>query len=123
MNLFSSSFANTSILLLLLLASYSSASRASKSAEEARWLVQAANWGTLSFFLEEKGETQLTAEIVSYGETEGRVFLYLMGSMEANGALTLSEAALYPKQFEGAKCGEDGNADPEDPVSYNIERT
>lgn len=82
------------------------------NAEEARWLVQSGHWGTLSTATSDK---RVNAEIVSFGETEGRLFFYLMGETSSDSSLTLSEASLYPEQFEGARCGNDADTDPEDP--------
>lgn len=59
----------------------------------------------------------VSSMVTSYGEQEGRVFFYMMSEIPDSfpATLTLSEAAVDPNQFEGAKCGPDGNLDPEDP--------
>jgi len=82
-----------------------------KDAEEARWLVQSAQWGTLSTKLDD----DFIAEIVFFGQTNGRLFFYLMNKITSDGSLTLSEASLHPEQFAGARCGDDADSDPEDP--------
>jgi len=82
--------------------------------EEARWLVQASSWGTLSWM-----EEAVNSMAMSYGEDNGRIFFYLIaeeGMPDSFPAtLTLSEAALNPDQFDGAKCGPNSDLDPEDP--------
>ena len=87
---------------------------ATQDGEEARWLVQSSQWGTLSW-LEGEGVSNMATSI---GEEDGRIFFYLMPEADNfQATLTLSEAALDPSQFEGARCGPDGDLDPEDPVS------
>jgi len=88
------------------------AASASDNAEEARWLVKESLWGTLSWLEDETASAMVT----SFGETDGRLFFYLPVNIpQFKAALTLSEAALDTSQFEGAKCGPDGDLDPEDP--------
>lgn len=87
-------------------------------AEEARWLVEQARWGTISHAASHGkvpgSPSGLEAYVVPYGQTTGRLFFYLMGDEAAAGkvSLTLSEASLDPTLFAQAACG---NADPKDP--------
>lgn len=83
---------------------------ASEDAEEARWLVKTATWGTLSWL-----EDKVSSMVTSFGEHEGVMYIYLPYGMAFPGSMTISEAQLIPDQFEGAKCGESGDLDPEDP--------
>jgi len=93
------------------------AASASDNAEEARWLVKESLWGTLSWLEDETASAMVT----SFGETDGRLFFYLPVNIpQFKAALTLSEAALDTSQFEGAKCGPDGDLDPEDPVRFYV---
>lgn len=94
------------------------------NAEEARWLVNAGNWGVLSY-TESKEHHQpndgkhanLRSAAVSFADSNGNIFFYLMGKQSSSAVtLTLSEASLEPtSNFEAAACGEDGTTDPEDP--------
>jgi len=93
---------------------------ASENGEEARWLVSHTNWGTLQWLEAVEGDEDAGAVaqsmVASYGESDGRIFYYLPSiDFEFKGSLTLSEAAVDPSQFDGAKCGPDGALDPEDP--------
>jgi len=90
---------------------FASVASANNNSEEARWLVQTSLWGTLSWL---EGSS-VSSMVASYGESGGRIFYYLPVNMEFKGALTLSEAAVDPSQFDGARCGPDGDLDPEDP--------
>lgn len=91
---------------------FTAGASASGNGEEARWLVQESLWGTLSWLEDETASAMVT----SYGESDGRIFCYLpINIPEFKAAITLSEAALNTTQFEGAKCGPNGNLDPEDP--------
>lgn len=96
-------------------------SSSSSEAEEARWLVEQAKWGTISTMMsppEKEGDPDsLVAFIVPYGQNAGRLFFYLTEELAAEVSLTLSEASLDPKLFAQAACG-GGDAeltDPEDP--------
>ena len=84
--------------------------------EEARWLVQSSKWATLSWL--ENGEVQ--SLVTSIAQSDGRIFFYLMEDTTFNGSITISEAQLDPTQFDGARCGPDGDLDPEDPVSFRF---
>lgn len=82
------------------------AAGASADAEEARWLVQSASWGTMSY---SEGDG-VKSTVLSFAESGGRIFFYLMGvSAPVEGALTISEASLDPRGCAG------GDVDPEDP--------
>jgi len=83
---------------------------ASDDAEEARWLVQTATWGTLSWL-----EEEVSSMVTSIGEHDGSLFINIPFGSEFPGSITISEAQLIPDQFEGAKCGPEGDLDPEDP--------
>jgi len=83
---------------------------ASEDAEEARWLVQTATWGTLSWL-----ESEVSSMVTSFGEHEGTMFIYIPYGDDFPASMTISEAQLNPLQFEGAKCGPNGDLDPEDP--------
>ena len=87
--------------------------KSNKNAEEARWLVSVGNWGVFSYIEDKK----LLSTPMSFADSNGRIFFYMMGKHDAGGVtLTLSEAALEPtSNFAGAACGADGNKDPEDP--------
>ena len=100
----------------LLLALQSISICADKNAEEARWLVETAQWGTLSWMEDES----ITNMVVSHASDTGRVFLYFPDDQEFHGSITFSEASLNADQFEGARCGDDGSLDPEDPVSICV---
>jgi len=96
-----------SLLLFLQSADFTTAS---ENGEEARWVVEKSSWGTLSWV-----EEEVSSMVTSTAETEGRVFVYLPFGESFKGALTFSEAALDSSQFDGARCGPDGDLDPEDP--------
>jgi len=73
-----------------------------EKAEEARWLMDTASWGTMSF----SENSKLDAAVLPYGISEGRIFFYLMGEQpEAQVSLTVSEASLLPDEFGYAGCG------------------
>ena len=86
-------------------------------AENARWLVHEASWGTLSTLdasSEPVGDT-LSFSDGAVGNSTGRLFFYLMGDYEDSlpAALTISQAAL------NSSCGSivptRAEHDPEDP--------
>jgi len=89
--------------------------RVTDNGEEARWLVHSSNWGTLSRI---EG-SDLKSFATSFADSEdGRIFFYLLGGADAasyKASLTISEAQVDPTQFDGARCGPDGDLDPEDP--------
>ena len=109
---------------LLLLAFQSISVYANENAEEARWVVQSASWGTLSWIEEEGQEKEEPSSVrnmvVSHASDTGRIFLYIPYNQEFHSSITLSEASLNVDQFEGARCGDDGSLDPEDPVSICV---
>ena len=105
---------NLSSLLPLLISQSVVLGGSTQDGEEARWLVQSAKWATLSW-MEQDSVQSIVTSIAA--DSQGRIFMYLMEDLTFNGSLTISEAQLDPKQFAGAKCGPDGEWDPEDPVS------
>ena len=105
-------FQTVSTLALLLVAVTQASPQ--QDAEEARWLVQASQWGTLSWLESD----DLTSLVTSIASSDGRIFFYLTEQSTFEASLTLSEAQTDPAHFEGAGCGPDGSLDPEDPVSF-----
>jgi hypothetical protein len=81
--------------------------------QKARSLVAQTTWGVVSF-LDSDGTPK--GEIHSLADSDGRIFMYLMGKQEDDIALTLTRASLPPfKNLKDAACGTDGNWDAEDP--------
>lgn len=86
-----------------------------EAAEEARWLVAQANWGTLSYRKPDDAMRPLSM-IASYADVDGRIFFYLMEGPSFEACLTLSEAELEPfTNYARAACGVEGEFDVEDP--------
>jgi len=102
-------FTREALLLLFLIAGKTT--HATKSGENARWLVQESSWGTMSW-LEGGGVSNM---VTSLAEKDGRIFIYIPFGESFNGAMTFSEASVRTDLYEGAKCGADGQLDPEDP--------
>eukprot|EP00977_Amphora_coffeiformis_P011318 scaffold2724_cov193-Amphora_coffeaeformis.AAC.2 len=129
-------FAWLSVLMLLLLSCSASASPAGT----ARWVAEAALWGTLtapapnglsvnSTEEDRKQDAQSSATnvwndlgasvlpIAASKEHNGRIFFYLMHKTRMDGtALTVSQASFNPKLFAMSGCGDPSNAvDAQDP--------
>ena len=100
------------LLILLAHAPWSQAA-STQNGEEARWLVQKSIWATLSM----AGEDGLKSIVTSIAEADGRIFFYLNEQDTFKASITFSEAQVDPNQYFGARCGPEGNLDPEDPVS------
>ena len=102
------------VLLLLTLVT-SSQAVSTQNGEEARWLVQTSKWAALSWV----DEGALKSISMSMAQSDGRIFFYLTDDIVSStkASITFSEAQVTPSQFFGAKCGPDGDLDPEDPVS------
>lgn len=104
------------------------ASNEKADAEEARWLVEATEWGVLSYMSNIKEEAEHpTSTILSHADVDGMIYFYLMKSHDDSSPLTskglpipvsytLSEASLPPfENFALGACGQDGTLDAEDP--------
>lgn len=111
------SILDTAVVLVLLLLTLVTSSQAvsTQNGEEARWLVQTSKWAALSWV----DEGALKSISMSMAQSDGRIFFYLTDDIVSStkASITFSEAQVTPSQFFGAKCGPDGDLDPEDPVS------
>ncbi|OEU05652.1 hypothetical protein FRACYDRAFT_204837, partial [Fragilariopsis cylindrus CCMP1102] len=109
------SILDTAVVLVLLLLTLVTSSQAvsTQNGEEARWLVQTSKWAALSWV----DEGALKSISMSMAQSDGRIFFYLTDDIVSStkASITFSEAQVTPSQFFGAKCGPDGDLDPEDP--------
>jgi hypothetical protein len=114
---------------VLLLCAVANAGIFDHDAEEARWIVHAANWGYMSTLDSKTAEP--TASVASFSDgllnsSTGRLFFYLMTAdpgrdgSNFSAALTLSEAVLDPADYTASQCGSRAGVDPEDPRCAKI---
>lgn len=89
------------------------------NAEKARALVSQISWGVVSH-LDDGNQPQ--GEVLSFADSKGHVFFYLMGKHDQDKlSLTLTQASLPPySNLEQAACGKDGKFDAEDPRCAKI---
>ena len=86
-----------------------------------RWLVQSFKWATLSLIEKmdiddsKEGGGDIKLLVMPIAESGGCIFFYLTGDVMFCASITLSEAQVDPIQFFRARCGLDGELDPQDP--------
>ncbi len=108
--------ASALLLVIITTTAKSSNAASTQNGEEARWLVSSSKWATLSWM--EEGELKSMVMSFAAESKSGRIFLYLTENITFKASLTISEAQLDPSQYHGARCGPDGDLDPQDPVSH-----
>ena len=107
------------MLLHMAIAAFPDAGQSAKAAAEtSRWIVMQGSWGFVTTLDTADGKPAPNSEVLSFGDTHGRLFFYIMGAFRDGpypASITMSQAALN----HTTSCDHAG-VDPEDPRCAKI---